>query len=174
MARDKIFRTKQTKNTQSIKEGVLIIYSCLQTNAFFQHFIVMVNQFINELKNKYNITILTSRDTFKLIMTKEINVVVDKITYKTITAVIRQHKIKKIIPMDCSLKIITRVMKHEAVQNLFTSFYQARKSTKMFQKQASSVGFLTIGNNDVVNDGKYLCVIAIKDSFGNDVKYVRK
>ena len=169
MARDKIFRTKPTKNTQSIKEGVLIIYSCLQTNAFLQQNIVMVNQFINELKNKYNITILTSRDTFKLIMTKEINVVVDKITYKTITAVIRQHKIKKIIPMDCSLKIITRVMKNEAVQNLFTSFHQARKSAKMFQKQASSVGFLTIGNNDVANDGKYLCVTAIKDSFGNQI-----
>ena len=58
MARDKIFRTKQTKNTQSIKEGVLIIYSCLQTNAFLQQNIVMVNQFINELKHMHNASIV--------------------------------------------------------------------------------------------------------------------
>ena len=107
------------------KEKILIICSWLNENIYLQQNVVMVSQFIDELIADYDITILTSRDTVYLIAPNCVKIVASKINVRTILKVLKEEEIRKIIPIDCSLKMISDVRKKYKIENFFHSFFNA-------------------------------------------------
>ena len=102
-----MIRHKSTDYKSIKKEKILIICSCLNENIYLQQNVVIVNQFIEELIADYDITILTSRDTLHLIAPNCVKIVTSGINVRTILKVLKEEKIRKIIPIDCNLKMIS-------------------------------------------------------------------
>ena len=151
------------------KEKILIICSCLNENIYLQQNVVMVSQFIDELIADYDITILTSRDTVYLIAPNCVKIVASKINVRTILKVLKEEKIRKIIPIDCSLKMISDVRKKYKIENFFHSFFNANKSVSSFRKKAKDVGFIVKRKISQKKTMRSLCFLLIKDNFGNQI-----
>ena len=164
-----MIRHKSTDYKSIKKEKILIICSCLNENIYLQQNVVIVNQFIEELIADYDITILTSRDTLHLIATNCVKIVTSGINVRTILKVLKEEKIRKIIPIDYSLKIISDVRRKYRIENLFHSFFNANKSVSSFRKKAKEAGFIVKWKISQKKTMRSFCFLLIKDNFGNQI-----
>ena len=167
-----MYKRKVVKNADSVKkkEKVLIVYSCLQDNAFLQQNIVIICQFVEHLCDNYDVTILTSRATLKLIVPSCVKVIVCGVNEKSISMALRTEKIGKIIPIGCGLKLISSVCSKCKVYNFFDSFLSAKKSKRHFKKLAKKAGFcvkkIPVSAKKMMNS---ICFTLIKDCFNNQI-----
>ena len=162
------------------KKNVLILYSCLQEGVFLQQNVSLVCQFVEQLKTN-RIIILTSFDTLKLaIQNDNVEIVVDKISDKSIMQIIKRDKIDLFIPIvgdvDDIVKKICYKLKKLKVANLCEDYFTHK--TFLDFKYCKDINIAINNDNDFAevikntandNEKKILNVIAIKDKFGNQV-----
>jgi hypothetical protein len=119
------------------KDKILIICSCIQKNLFLQQNIIFVNQFIDKLKEKYEIVILTSRDTLMLIVPDYVKIIIQNISKKNIYQILKKEKINKIIPIDLGDfdKNKDFNLKYKKVDNFFSSFFSSKYNNRFFFKK---------------------------------------
>ena len=162
------------KNNKN-KERILIIYPCLQYNICLQQNIVFIKQFLNELLDNYELFILTARDTLKLIIDKNVNIIVNNITEKSILNILEKYDIKKIIPIDCDLKCITNITKkNREIDNFFTSFYNNLESDGLFKKKARIAGFTIkkkLKEHKKQSNIRTFCFFFIKDGCNEQIMF---
>lgn len=162
MNKDKISEIK--------KEKILIIYSSEQEISFLYQNIVFIKKIVERLDEQYDFYVLTSTDSLKLSLDKKVKIIVKKINTNSVIEIIKNEKIKKIIPIDCDNYLINNVQKHCKVENFFYSYYSGYKNKQYFKNLAKQSGFnIKKVSNKEKRDFRCFNIVAIKDNFGNQV-----
>ncbi len=154
------------------KDKILIICSCIQKNLFLQQNIIFVNQFIDKLKEKYEIVILTSRDTLMLIVPDYVKIIIQNISKKNIYQILKKEKINKIIPIDLGDfdKNKDFNLKYKKVDNFFSSFFSSKYNNRFFLKKSMKIS--DFYSKKEITERKNIHTIhavAIKDEFENQI-----
>ena len=135
-----------------VGKNILFLYSGLQQKLFMQQSIVVIKQFIDEIKEaqidkETNFFILTTTDLAKIVFDDNVLIIQDKITTNRILSVVKKYSIDTIINIigdknnDKTLND-TKLLNKKGLNILCKEFYFANKSKRHFAGIAKQAGFL--------------------------------
>ena len=162
-----------------VGKNILFLYSGLQQKLFMQQSIVVIKQFIDEIKEaqidkETNFFILTTTDLAKIVFDDNVLIIQDKITTNRILSVVKKYSIDTIINIigdknnDKTLND-TKLLNKKGLNILCKEFYFANKSKRHFAGIAKQAGFL-LNKEKILKDRTYykdFVVVAVKDKYNN-------
>ena len=163
-----------------VGKNILFLYSGLQQKLFMQQSIVVIKQFIDEIreiqqgKKETNFFILATTDLAKVFFDDDVVIIQDKITRSSILSAVKKYKIDAIISIigdksnDTILNNKTFLDK-KGLNVFYKEFYIANRSKRHFEDIAKQSGFY-LDNGKILKNKSYykdFVVVAIKDRYNN-------
>ena len=162
-----------------VGKNILFLYSGLQQKLFMQQSIVVIKQFIDEIREaqvnkETNFFISTTTDLAKIFFGDDIIILQDKITRSSVLSVIKKYKIDAIISIvgdENNDKILndTKLLNKKGLNIFYKEFYIANRSKNHFENIAKRSGFY-LNKGKTLKDRTYykdFVVVAIKDKYNN-------
>ena len=163
-----------------VGKNILFLYSGLQQKLFMQQSIVVIKQFIDEIreiqqgKKETNFFILATTDLAKIFFDDDVVIIQDKITRGSILSAVKKYKIDAIISIvgdENNDKILndTKLLNKKGLNIFYKEFYIANRSKNHFENIAKQSGFY-LNKGKTLKDRTYykdFVVVAIKDKYNN-------
>ena len=163
-----------------VGKNILFLYSGLQQKLFMQQSIVVIKQFIDEIreiqqcKKETNFFILATTDLAKIFFDDDVVIIQDKITRSSILSAVKKYKIDAIISIvgdENNDKILndTKLLNKKGLNIFYKEFYIANRSKNHFENIAKRSGFY-LNKGKTLKDRTYykdFVVVAIKDKYNN-------
>ena len=159
-----------------VGKNILFLYSGLQQKLFMQQSIVVIKQFIDEIreiqqgKKETNFFILATTDLAKIFFDDDVVIIQDKITRSSILSAVKKYKIDAIISIigdksnDAILNNKTFLDK-KGLNVFYKEFYLANRSKRHFEDIAKQSGFyLDNGKIDITLNGLYYKLVIKGDN----------